>query len=98
MSFSECQPDKLHEKLPIKISFCKDKRLFSLHFSSLKYDCDALRDLTPFAQFRKRENTQSGVLHLLPLVKVARLHGCLSRFLIVRMVPNRTKHHNGAVE
>ena len=26
--------------------------------------CDALRDLGQFAQFKKRENTHEGVLHL----------------------------------
>ena len=39
--------------------------------------CDALHDLVPFVQFKKRKNTHWGVL----LLKVTLLHGCFSRFL-----------------
>ena len=35
--------------------------------------CDALRDLVPFAQFKKRENTHGGVLLLVNLVKLQAL-------------------------
>ena len=41
------------------------------HKSSLNsiktFKFDALRDLVPFVQFRKRENTHRGVLHLVKL-------------------------------
>ena len=38
------------------------------------------------------KNTQGGAL-ILVLLKLTRLHGCFSRFLIVQMVPNRATHH-----
>ena len=41
--------------------------------------CEALRDLVPSVQFRKRENTHGGVLLL--VLKVTLLLGCFSRFL-----------------
>ena len=44
-----------------------------------KNECYALRDLVPFAQFKKVENTHWGVLLL--VLKVALLHGCFSCFL-----------------
>ena len=34
---------------------------------SRKYTCDALRDLVPFVQFKKRENTHGGVVILVKL-------------------------------
>ena len=40
--------------------------------------CDALLDLVPFAQFKKREKKNDGGVLL--LVKVKSLHGCFSRF------------------
>ena len=50
--------------------------------------CDVLRDLVPFAQVKKRENTHTGVLLLVSyrlkpatLLKVTVLHGCFSSFL-----------------
>ena len=50
--------------------------------------CDVLRDLVPFAQVKKRENTHTGVLLLASyrlkpatLLKVTVLHGCFSSFL-----------------
>ena len=39
--------------------------------------CDALRDLVPSVQFKKRENTHGGVLRL---VKEQLLQGCFSLF------------------
>ena len=56
-----------------------------------KYDFgklgDVLRDLVPFAQFKKRENTHGGALLLVKLqtkacnfTKVTPLHGCFSCF------------------
>ena len=36
----------------------------SLQFCYLIQTCDALRDLVPFAQFKKRENTHGGALRL----------------------------------
>ena len=42
-------------------------------------NCDALRDLLPFVQLKKHENTHGGVLLL--ALKVTLLHGCFSRFL-----------------
>ena len=39
--------------------------------------CDVLRDLVPFEQFKKCENTHAGALIL---VKLTLLHGCFSRF------------------
>ena len=44
--------------------------------------CNALCDLVPFVQFKKRKNTHRGVLlHPATLLKVSLLHGCFSRFL-----------------
>ena len=40
---------------------------------------DALRDLAPFEQFKKRENIHAGVL--LFILKVTLPHGCFSRFI-----------------
>ena len=34
-----------------------------------KFKCDALRDLLPFVQFKKRENVHGGVLFLVKLYK-----------------------------
>ena len=56
-----------------------------------KYDFgklgDVLRDLVPFAQFKKRENTHGGALLLVKLqtkacnfTKVTPRHGCFSCF------------------
>ena len=51
--------------------------------------CDALRDLVPFVQFKKREKhpwrsvTFSKVAG--KLLKVTPLHGCFPCFLIVQM-------------
>ena len=52
------------------------------------YACAALRDLVPFVQYKKRENTHGRVLLLvklqantLPLLKVTLLHGYFLRFL-----------------
>ena len=45
---------------------------------------DALQDLVPFVQFKKREKTHGGVLLLVKpttLLKVTLLHGCFLRFL-----------------
>ena len=58
---------------------------------STDVNCDALRDLVPFVQFKKAWKTHGGVLILL---KLTLLHGCFSRFKIVRMVRNRATHHN----
>ena len=61
--------------------------------------CDALRDLVPFVQFKKREKHQlrgvnfSKVAGLKPatLIKLTLLHGCFSRFL---NCANDTKSRN----
>ena len=54
-------------------------RIFILMGSSIY---DALRDLVPFVQLKKREKYScSGVnLSKVILVKVTHLHGCFSRF------------------
>ena len=58
--------------------------------------CDALRNLVPLLQFKKRgENSSMGVFHVFyivqmvpaTLLKLTLLHGCFSRFYIVQMVP-----------
>ena len=52
--------------------------------------CDALRDLGPFVQWKKREKTPKNTencylwLKLATLLKVALLHVCFSRFLNYR--------------
>ena len=64
-----------------------------------KNKCDALRDLAPFVQFKKREKTPwksvsfSKVAGFKPatLLKLTLVHGCLSRFLICT---NGTKSRN----
>ena len=61
--------------------------------------CDALRDLVPFVQFKKREkHPWTSVtfcrLKTATLLKVTLLDGCFSLFKIVQMVPNCTKCHN----
>ena len=53
------------------------------------YICDALRDLVPFIQFKKREKhpwrsatfIKVAGLKTATLIKVVLLHGCFSRFL-----------------
>ena len=47
--------------------------------------CSALRDMVPFAQFKKRE--------LATLLKVTFLHGCFSRFVNCK---NGTKSGNAS--
>ena len=58
---------------------------------------DALRNLVPFAQFKKRENIHGGVLLLVKLqatlLKVTLLIGCFSRFL---NCTNGTKSRNAS--
>ena len=50
--------------------------------------CDALRDFVAFVHFKKREDTNSGVLLLI------KLHGCFPRFL---NCTNGTKLHKTSV-
>ena len=56
--------------------------------NSISIICDALRNLVPFVQFKKREKTHGGVHAALvhatkpaTLLKLALLHRCFSRFL-----------------
>ena len=44
--------------------------------SGYRINCDVLRDLVPFLQFKKCEKHHGGVLP-----KATLLHGCFSRFL-----------------
>ena len=60
----------------------KKKKIYSVlnnQIFSVYNICDALRDLVPFAQFKKREKhpLRSATL----VLKVTLLHGCFSRFL-----------------
>ena len=68
-------------KVPSILSFPKNLLPTIFQFSRIdsKFWCDVLRDLVPFAQFKKREK------HLwrsvtFALLKVALLHGCFSCF------------------
>ena len=50
--------------------------------SSYYYICDALRDLVPFVQFKKREkHPWRNVTFSKVLLKETLFHGCFSRFL-----------------
>ena len=56
------------------------------------WDCDALRDLVPVVQFKKREKHPWRSINLpATLLKVTLLHGCFSRFL---NCTNGTKSRN----
>ena len=57
------------------------QRVFKLKIN--KAYCDALRDLVPFAQFKKREKHPWRSVTFKPatLLKLALLHGCFSCFL-----------------
>ena len=65
----------------------------------IKNICDALRNLEPYVQLKKREKHPwrsvyfSKVVGFSLQLKLTLLHGCFSRFKIVRMVPNRATHH-----
>ena len=60
---------------------------------------DALRDLVPFVQSKRREKhlgrsvTFSKVAKFATLQKLTLFSGCLHVFKIIQMVPNRAKHH-----
>ena len=54
------------------------KTLKTLFFISI---CDALRDLVPFVQFKKRKKHPWRSVFLGKLLKAVLLHGCFSRFL-----------------
>ena len=52
------------------------------HFKNRFHNCNALRDLVTFAQYKKREKHPWRVLLLVKLqAKITLLHGCFSRFL-----------------
>ena len=60
----------------------------------LLWICDALRDLVPFIQLKKRENTHGGVLLLAcNFTKSNSLPWVFFTFKIVQMVPNHAKRH-----
>ena len=55
--------------LPSILSFSKKlmPTIFQLSRIDSKFWCDVLRDLVPFAQFKKPENTHGGVLLLVKM-------------------------------
>ena len=53
-----------------------DRKATEFYFTSNHCICNALRDLVPFLQFKKRENIHRGVIYLVTL-----LHGRFLRFL-----------------
>ena len=67
--------EKVFQRWPVSIIFYKRSDCI----------CDVLRDLVPFAQFKKCEKhpwrNESCRLSPATLLKVALLHGCFSRFL-----------------
>ena len=69
------------------------QRVFKLKIN--KAYCDALRDLAPFAQFKKREKHPWRSVTFKPatLLKLALLHGCFSCFL---NCTNATKLHKAS--
>ena len=77
-----------------QVSFgMKIKRVFLLINWGI-WDCDALRDLVPVVQFKKREKHPWRSINLpATLLKVTLLHGCFSRFL---NCTNGTKSRNAA--
>ena len=69
----------------------ENTKVFREAFRKTCLICDALRDLVPFAPFKKRENTHERVLILVQ--KLTLLHGCFSRFLNCK---NGTKSRNAS--
>ena len=61
---------------------------------AISVNSDALRELVPLVQFKKREKHP---WRSVTFSKVTLLHGRFSRFLIVQMVPNRAKHRCSSV-
>ena len=57
------------------------------------YVCDALHDLLPFVQFKKREKQPWRSVTLVKLHVCSKLHGAFHVFYTVQMVPNRATHY-----
>ena len=63
------------------------QRIVKFMSTKFKMNCDALRDLVPFAQFKtgEKHSWRSNTL-----LKVSLLHGCCHVFYFVQMPPNHT--------